>query len=231
MMFLAGWLLHDLPRRGVGVGVGGDAGADVIREYQAALLQLGSNFDQEIAQCKAAAQRFYGDLGQHPRPRDGERSNAIASTAAIKIKADDGSGTWPITATAGVELISIEPGRLPRFPIWFISLVPDPFPTLEIDGAASSPPTMPTGNPGPPMNGTGAPLSSSGPSPGPPYGRDSRIFQAPATTTASPQAICAGERFSARRGSAAPALCESRAPSVGGVEQPVEMLLVMGVRG
>src|ERR1700680_558424 len=26
------------------------------------------------------------------------------------------------------------------------------------------------------------------------------------------QAICAGERFSARRGSAAPALCESRAP-------------------
>src|ERR1700724_519249 len=32
--------------------------------------------------------------------------------------------------------------------------------------------------------------------------------------TASPQAICAGERFSARRGSAAPALCESRAPSV-----------------
>jgi hypothetical protein len=28
------------------------------------------------------------------------------------------------------------------------------------------------------------------------------------------QAICAGERFSARRGSAAPALCESRAPSV-----------------
>jgi len=149
----------------------GDAGADVIREYQTALLQLGSNFDQEIAQCKAAAQRFYGNLGQHLRPRDGERSKAIASTAAIKIKADDGSGTWPITATAGVELISIEPGRLPRFPIWFISLVPDPFPTLEIDGAASSPPTMPTGNPGPPMNGTGAPLSSSGPSPGPPYGR------------------------------------------------------------
>jgi hypothetical protein len=28
------------------------------------------------------------------------------------------------------------------------------------------------------------------------------------------QAICAGERFSARRGSAAPAVCESRAPSV-----------------
>ena len=145
-------------------------GAGSIREHQTALLQLGSNFDQEIAECKAAAQRFYGNLGQHPRPRDGERSNAIASTAAIKIKADDGSGTWPITATAGVELISIKPGRLPRFPIWFISLVPAPFPTLEIDGAASSPPTMPTGNPGPPMNGTGAPLSSSGPSPGPPYG-------------------------------------------------------------
>ena len=30
----------------------------------------------------------------------------------------------------------------------------------------------------------------------------------------APRAICAGERFSARRGSAAPALCESRAPSV-----------------
>jgi hypothetical protein len=28
------------------------------------------------------------------------------------------------------------------------------------------------------------------------------------------RAICAGERFSARRGSAAPALCEIRAPSV-----------------
>jgi hypothetical protein len=102
------------------------------------------------------------------RQRDGERSTAIASTAAMKINADDGSGTWPITSTVGVEFISIEPGRLPRFPIWFISLVVDPFPTLEIDGAASSPPTIPTGNPGPPMNGTGAPLTSSGPSPGPP---------------------------------------------------------------
>jgi hypothetical protein len=95
------------------------------------------------------------------------RCNVIASTAPININADDGSGTWPITATAGVELISVEPDRLPRFPIWFISLVPDPFPTLGIDGAVSSLPAVPTENPGPPMNGTGAPLSSSGPSPGP----------------------------------------------------------------
>ena len=85
-MFLAGWLLHDLPRRGVGVGVGGDAGAGVIREYQAALLQLASNFDQEIAQRKAAAQRFYGNLGQHPRPRDGERSSSGPPGAAVLVR-------------------------------------------------------------------------------------------------------------------------------------------------
>ena len=47
---------------------------------------MGSNFDQEIAQCKAAAQRFYGNLGQHPRPRDGERSNASGTGLAKSAK-------------------------------------------------------------------------------------------------------------------------------------------------
>ena len=43
------------------------------------------------------------------RDRSG-RSNAIASAASVNINADDGSGTWPITATAGAAPVSIEPG-------------------------------------------------------------------------------------------------------------------------
>ena len=50
----------DPPCRGVGACVGGDAGAGVTREYQAALLQLVRSSDQEIAQRKTSARRFYG---------------------------------------------------------------------------------------------------------------------------------------------------------------------------
>jgi hypothetical protein len=60
-MFLAGWLLHSI-RLAVALGLAlvvMQAPA-VTREYQAALLQLVRSSDQEIAQRKASAERFYG---------------------------------------------------------------------------------------------------------------------------------------------------------------------------
>ena len=60
-MFLAGWLLHSI-RLGAALGLALVAmqAPAVTREYQAALLQLVRSSDQEIAQRKTSAQRFYG---------------------------------------------------------------------------------------------------------------------------------------------------------------------------
>ena len=73
-MFLAGWLLHSI-RLAVALGLAlvvMQAPA-VTRGYQAALLQLVRSSDQEIAQRKASAERFYGiaageDEGALSRP-------------------------------------------------------------------------------------------------------------------------------------------------------------------
>jgi Protein of unknown function (DUF2937) len=61
MMFLAGWLLHSI-RLAVALGLALLAmqAPAVTREYQAALLQLVRSSEQEIAQRKASAERFYG---------------------------------------------------------------------------------------------------------------------------------------------------------------------------
>jgi hypothetical protein len=60
-MFLAGWLLHSI-RLAVALGLALLAmqAPAVTREYQAALLQLVRSAEQEIAQRKASAERFYG---------------------------------------------------------------------------------------------------------------------------------------------------------------------------
>ena len=60
-MFLAGWLLHSI-RLAVALGLALLAmqALAVTREYQGALLQLVRSSEQEIAQRKASAERFYG---------------------------------------------------------------------------------------------------------------------------------------------------------------------------
>src|SRR5580704_17303859 len=100
MMFLAGWLLHDLPRRGVGVGVGGDAGAGVIREYQAALLQWVATSTRK---------------SRSARPR---RSGSTAISASIRGRAT-ASGATPSRAQARSKsrpMTALAPGQLPQQP-------------------------------------------------------------------------------------------------------------------
>lgn len=61
MMFLAGWLLHSIRlAAALGLALAAMQAPALTREYQAALLQLVRSADQEIAQRKASAQRFYG---------------------------------------------------------------------------------------------------------------------------------------------------------------------------
>jgi hypothetical protein len=60
-MFLAGWLLHSIRlAAALGLALVAMQAPAVTREYQAALLQLVRSSDEEIAQRKASAQRFYG---------------------------------------------------------------------------------------------------------------------------------------------------------------------------
>jgi len=61
MMFLAGWLLHSI-RLAVALSLALLAmqAPALTREYEAALLQLVRGSEQEIAQRKASAERFYG---------------------------------------------------------------------------------------------------------------------------------------------------------------------------
>jgi hypothetical protein len=61
VMFLAGWLLHSIRlAAALGLALVAMQAPAVTREYQAALLQLVRSSDEEIAQRKASAQRFYG---------------------------------------------------------------------------------------------------------------------------------------------------------------------------
>ena len=61
MMFLASWLLHSIRlAAALGLALVAMQAPAVTREYQAALLQLVRSSDEEIAQRKASAERFYG---------------------------------------------------------------------------------------------------------------------------------------------------------------------------
>jgi hypothetical protein len=61
MMLLARWLLHSIRlAAALGLGLLAMQAPAVTREYQAALLQLVRSSDEEIAQRKASAERFYG---------------------------------------------------------------------------------------------------------------------------------------------------------------------------
>jgi hypothetical protein len=75
MMFLGGWLLHSIRlAAALGLALVAMQAPAVTREYQAALLQLVRSSEEEIAQRKASAERFYGiapgeDDGVQPRSK------------------------------------------------------------------------------------------------------------------------------------------------------------------
>lgn len=89
-MFLAGWLLQSIRlAAALGLALVAMQAPAVTREYQAALLQLVRSSDQEIAQRKASAERFYGiapgeDEGRFlAQLRAVEPSNAETLAAAL----------------------------------------------------------------------------------------------------------------------------------------------------
>lgn len=90
MTLLTGWLLHSIRlATALGLALLAMQAPAVTREYQAALLQLVRNSDQEIAQRKSSAQRFYGiaegaDEAQFlSQLRAVEPSNAETLAAAV----------------------------------------------------------------------------------------------------------------------------------------------------
>jgi hypothetical protein len=89
-MFFAAWLFHTIRlAAALGVALLVMQAPAVTREYQAALLQLVRSSDQEIAQRKSSAERFYGiaageDEGHFlAQLRAVEPSNAETLAAAI----------------------------------------------------------------------------------------------------------------------------------------------------
>jgi Protein of unknown function (DUF2937) len=89
-MFFAAWLFHSIRlAAALAIAVLAMQAPAVTREYQAALLQLVRSSDQEIAQRKASAERFYGiapgaDEGRFlAQLRAVEPSNAETLAAAI----------------------------------------------------------------------------------------------------------------------------------------------------
>jgi len=89
-MLLARWLFHSIRlAAALGLALVTMQAPAVTREYQAALLQLVRSSDQEIAQRKASAQRFYGiapaeDEGRFlAQLRAVEPSNAETLAAAL----------------------------------------------------------------------------------------------------------------------------------------------------
>jgi Protein of unknown function (DUF2937) len=90
-MFFAAWLLHSIRlAAALAMALLAMQAPAITREYQAALLQLVRSSDQEIAQRKASAQRFYGiapeeDEGRFlARLRAVEPSNAETLSAALE---------------------------------------------------------------------------------------------------------------------------------------------------
>jgi Protein of unknown function (DUF2937) len=89
-MILTAWLLHSIRlSAALGMALLAIQAPAMTREYQAALLQLVRSSDQEIAQRRASAQRFYGiEPGEDERRflsqlRAVEPSNAETLAAAI----------------------------------------------------------------------------------------------------------------------------------------------------
>jgi len=90
-MLFAGWLIHSIRlAAALGAALLAMQAPAVTREYQAALLQLVRSSDQEIAQRKSSAQRFYGiapgeDEGRFlAQLRSVEPSNAETLAAALE---------------------------------------------------------------------------------------------------------------------------------------------------
>src|SRR5712691_10677893 len=90
-MILAAWLFHSIRLAlALGVALLAMQAPAVTREYQAALLQLVRSSDQEIAERKSSAQRFYGlapggdEVSFLARLRAVEPSNAETLAAALE---------------------------------------------------------------------------------------------------------------------------------------------------
>jgi hypothetical protein len=90
-MFLAAWLLNSIRlAAALGIALLAMQAPAITREYQAALLQLVRSSNQEIAQRKASAQRFYGIAPQEDEGRflaqlrAVEPSNAETLAAALE---------------------------------------------------------------------------------------------------------------------------------------------------
>jgi len=91
MMFFAAWLLHSIRlAAALGMSLLAMQAPAITREYQAALLQLVRSSEQEIAQRKASAQRFYGIAPEEDERRflaqlrAVEHSNAETLSAALE---------------------------------------------------------------------------------------------------------------------------------------------------
>jgi hypothetical protein len=90
-MMFAAWLLHSIRlAAALGMALLAMQAPAITREYQAALLQLVRSSDQEIAQRKASAQRFYGIAPEEDERRflaqlrAVEPSNAETLSAALE---------------------------------------------------------------------------------------------------------------------------------------------------
>jgi hypothetical protein len=82
-MLLANWLLHSIRlAAALGMALLAMQAPALTREYQAALLQLVRSSDQEIAQRKASAERFYGIAPGEDEARFLDRLRAVEPSNA-----------------------------------------------------------------------------------------------------------------------------------------------------
>jgi hypothetical protein len=82
-MLLAAWLLHSIRlAAALGMALLAMQAPARTREYQAALLQLVRSSDQEIAQRKASAERFYGIAPGEDEARFLDRLRAVEPSNA-----------------------------------------------------------------------------------------------------------------------------------------------------
>jgi hypothetical protein len=87
-VLLVNWLLHSIRLASALIlGLSAMQAPAVTREYQAALLQLVRSSDQEIAQRKASAQRFYGISPEEEEGRFLARLQAVEPSNAETLAA------------------------------------------------------------------------------------------------------------------------------------------------
>jgi hypothetical protein len=87
-MFFVSWLLYSIRlAAALGIAVVAMQAPAITREYQAALLQLVRSSDQEIAQRRASAQRFYGIAPEEDEQRFIAQLRAVEPSNAETLSA------------------------------------------------------------------------------------------------------------------------------------------------